>query len=88
MYVEKHVLLPLDNDTQVAMLGHTSNSLEIAYLLILSSDMRAASNFLATQNAMRLIKLKIGCWTPKSGSGWEISYRLVRINAINRSRPC
>lgn len=31
---------------------------------------------------MRSIKLKIGGWAPKIGGGWEISYRLVRINAL------
>jgi len=31
---------------------------------------------------MRTIRLKIGNWKPKPGSGWEMGYRLARLNGF------
>jgi hypothetical protein len=63
------------------MLGNTSESLEIGDLPLLSSDMRAPFIFNTMKHALRTIKLKIGNWRPKPGSGWDISWKLVRLNS-------
>ncbi|KAH8087167.1 multidrug resistance-associated ABC transporter [Cristinia sonorae] len=66
--------------TKVVMLGNTSESLEIADLPIVPGDMRATAIYSSMRLAMRMWKLKIGKWRPQPGSGWELSYRLVRLN--------
>ncbi|KZT01063.1 multidrug resistance-associated ABC transporter [Laetiporus sulphureus 93-53] len=67
--------------TKVVMLGNTSESLEIADLPIVPADMRATTLFATMRAAMRAYKLRVGSWKPKPGSGWELLYRLVRVNA-------
>jgi hypothetical protein len=64
------------------MLGYTATSLEIGDLPILSADMRATVIFSTMKQAMRTFTLKIGNWKPKPGAGWEIAYRLIRLNSF------
>ncbi|PCH35119.1 multidrug resistance-associated ABC transporter [Wolfiporia cocos MD-104 SS10] len=66
--------------TKVVMLGNTSESLEIADLPIVPADMRATTIFNNMRGALRRWKLQIGSWRPKPGSGWELGYRLIRVN--------
>ncbi|OBZ67977.1 ATP-dependent bile acid permease [Grifola frondosa] len=66
--------------TKVVMLGNTSESLEIGDLPIVPADMRATTIFAGMRDAMRRWKLRIGSWRPKPGSGWELGYRLLRVN--------
>lgn len=62
------------------MLGNTSESLEIGDLPIVPANMRATVIFANMRAALRRWKLQIGSWRPKAGSGWELGYRLVRVN--------
>jgi hypothetical protein len=66
---------------QVVMLGYTATSLEIGDLPILSASMRATYIFSTMKHAMGAFKLKIGNWKPSPGAGWDIAYRLIRLNA-------
>ncbi|KAI0631359.1 ABC transporter type 1, transmembrane domain-containing protein [Trametes polyzona] len=67
--------------TKVVMLGYTSESLEIGDLPIVTADMRATATFARMRAAIRRWKLKIGSWRPRPGSGIELAYRLLRVNA-------
>lgn len=67
---------------QVVMLGNTSESLEIGDLPIVSGDMRATYIFDKMKHATRTIKLKFGSWRATPGSGWELIWRLLRVNAL------
>ncbi|KAI0355834.1 multidrug resistance-associated ABC transporter [Trametes cingulata] len=67
--------------TKVVMLGNTSESLEIGDLPIVPADMRATTIFTRMRAAMRRWQLQIGTWRPKPGTGIELAYRLVRVNA-------
>ncbi|KAI0338006.1 ATP-binding cassette transporter [Trametopsis cervina] len=66
--------------TKVVMLGNTSESLEIGDLPIVPGNMRATMIYATMRAAMRKWKLRIGSWTPKAGSGWQLGYRLLRNN--------
>ncbi|EPQ52340.1 multidrug resistance-associated ABC transporter [Gloeophyllum trabeum ATCC 11539] len=67
--------------TKVVMLGNVSESLDIGDLPIVPADMRAVNLFARMRATLRAVKLRIGKWTPKPGSGWELGYRLLRVNA-------
>ncbi|CCM00229.1 uncharacterized protein FIBRA_02257 [Fibroporia radiculosa] len=67
--------------TKVVMLGNIAESLEIADLPIVPGDMRATTIFSNMRGAMRRWKLRVGSWRPRPGSGWELGYRLLRVNA-------
>jgi hypothetical protein len=64
------------------MLGNVVESLDIGDLPIVPGDMRATSNFANMKRAIREIKLHIGSWSPKPGSGWNLAYQLLRLNII------
>lgn len=43
--------------------------------------MRATFNYARMRKALREIKLpRIFSWRPKPGSGWQLAYRLIRVN--------
>lgn len=63
------------------MLGNTAESLEIGDLPIVPADMRATAIYTSMRAAMRRWNLKVWSWTPRPGSGIELGYRLVRVNA-------
>lgn len=44
--------------------------------------MRATFNYAAMRRVMRTVTLRIGSWTPRPGSGWLLSWQLVRLNAL------
>ncbi|CDO71111.1 hypothetical protein BN946_scf184844.g115 [Trametes cinnabarina] len=67
--------------TKVVMLGNNSESLEIGDLPIVPADMRATTIFARMRAAMRRWKLKVGNWRPRPGTGIELGYRLLRVNA-------
>jgi hypothetical protein len=67
--------------TKVVMLGNVAESLDIGDLPIVPADMRATFNYAAMKRAGREIKLRIGSWSPKPGSGWSLLWRLARLNA-------
>ncbi|RPD54947.1 multidrug resistance-associated ABC transporter [Lentinus tigrinus ALCF2SS1-7] len=67
--------------TKVVMLGNASESLEIGDLPIVAADMRATTLFASMRAAIRRWKLRIGSWHPQPGSGIELAYRLLRVNA-------
>lgn len=66
--------------TKVVWLGNTAASLEVADLPIVPGDMRATYNHSQIQRAMREIQLQIGSWRPRTGSGWTLAYRILRLN--------
>ncbi|KAF9788298.1 multidrug resistance-associated ABC transporter [Thelephora terrestris] len=68
--------------TKVVMLGHTTQSLEIGDLPIVSFDMRATYLFRAMRDTMKNIKPIILGWKPKPGSGLQVGIRLFKLNAF------
>ena len=44
--------------------------------------MRATYNFARMRKALREIKLKIFSWSPASGTGWNLIWRLIRLNYV------
>lgn len=68
--------------TKVVWLGYRASSMEIGDLPIVPYDMRAAFNYSRMRQAMRTFQLKVFGWTPKPGSGWQLVYRLLRLNWV------
>ncbi|KDQ53279.1 hypothetical protein JAAARDRAFT_72568 [Jaapia argillacea MUCL 33604] len=66
--------------TKVVMLGNIAQSLEIGDLPIVPGDMRATAIFSSMRATLRRVKLQIGTWRPKPGSGWELAYRMLVLN--------
>jgi hypothetical protein len=62
------------------MLGSKAASFEIGDLPIVPSNMRSTVNFNKMRKGLRDIRLRLGKWQPKPGSGWELIYRLIRTN--------
>ncbi|ETW77907.1 ABC transporter [Heterobasidion irregulare TC 32-1] len=67
--------------TKVVMLGNTAESLDIGDLPIVPGDMRATALFAAMRTTLRTVRLRVGTWRPQPGAGWELIYRLLRLNA-------
>ncbi|PIL23137.1 ATP-binding cassette transporter [Ganoderma sinense ZZ0214-1] len=67
--------------TKVVMLGYTSESLEIGDLPIVEAMMRATAVYAVMRSALHRFRLRVGSWCPTPGSGAELLYRLVRVNA-------
>ena len=44
--------------------------------------MRATYNYARMRDALRKIKLKIFSWSPALGTGWHLSWRLIRLNYV------
>jgi len=44
--------------------------------------MRATFNYDAMRRAMRTVSLRFFSWNPKPGSGWQLSWKLVRLNYL------
>ncbi len=63
------------------MLGNVAESLEIGDLPIVPSSLRATVNYAKMKRTVKNVTLKIGSWSPKPGSGWNLGYRLLRLNA-------
>ena len=63
------------------MLGNTAESLDIGDLPIVPGDMRATALFAAMRTTLRTVRLRVGTWRPQPGAGWELIYRLLRLNA-------
>ncbi|THH21147.1 hypothetical protein EW146_g360 [Bondarzewia mesenterica] len=68
--------------TKVVMLGNTAESLDIGDLPIVPGNMRATHIFAAMRATIRTVQLRVRNWRPKPGSGWELSYRLLHVNAL------
>ena len=68
--------------TKVVMLGHTSESLEIADLPIVPLNMRATQLYAAMKRTMRTVKWRLKLWRPRIGSGWQLAYQLLRVNIL------
>ena len=66
--------------TKVVWLGNPATSLDIGDLPIVPSYIRATVNYAEIRKAMWNIHSQIGSWTPKPGSGWNLGYRLLRLN--------
>ena len=44
--------------------------------------MRATYNYARMREALRKIKLKIFSWSPAPGTGWQLIWRLIRLNYV------
>ncbi|KAF5371584.1 hypothetical protein D9758_003437 [Tetrapyrgos nigripes] len=66
--------------TKVVMLGNIAESLEIGDLPIVPASMRATVNFGKMKRTMQNIRLKLGKWRPRAGSGWQTAYQILRLN--------
>jgi hypothetical protein len=74
--------------TKVVMLGNTAVSLEIGDLPILTVDMRATFHYASMRRALRDVKLSIGSWSAKIGTGTTLAYQLVRVNNAGLVAVC
>jgi hypothetical protein len=63
-------------------LGNIAESLEIGDLPIVPANMRATRNYAKMKKVMREIKLRVFSWSPTPGSGWLLTYRLIRLNYL------
>lgn len=68
--------------TKVVMLGYTSESLEIGDLPIVPANMRGTHLYAAMRRTIRTVKWSLRWWRPRVGSGWELAYRLLRVNTM------
>ncbi|KAH9932951.1 ATP-binding cassette transporter [Fomitopsis serialis] len=64
--------------TKVVMLGNTAESLETGDLPIVPADMRATTLFRNMRGALKKYHLRV-----RPGRGWELGYRLLRVNLWN-----
>jgi hypothetical protein len=63
------------------MLGNTSESLDIGDLPIVPGTLRATHLFRSMRSTLSTTRLKrLLLWDIRSGSGWELAYRLARVN--------
>ncbi|KAI0062503.1 ATP-binding cassette transporter [Artomyces pyxidatus] len=68
--------------TKTIMLGGAGDSLDIGDLPIVPGRMRATSLFKNMRRTLRSVSLKkFLFWDVNPGSGWELAYRLIRVNA-------
>lgn len=68
--------------TQVVLRGYTAASLEIGDLPLLPAAMRAPTIFASMRRALTTYKLQgWRWWTPRHGSGWQLAYQIIRVNA-------
>lgn len=65
---------------KVVKLGQTTESLEIADLPILPSNLHATYDYATMKKAVRTVRWRFKRWQPKIGSGWKLGYRLWRVN--------
>ena len=64
-------------------LGNVAESLDIGDLPIVPANMRSTYTYARMREALRKIKLPhILSWSPKPGSGWQLAYRIVRVNSV------
>ena len=59
-----------------------AESLDIGDLPIVPASMRATYNFSRMRKALRKIKLEIFSWSPAPGTGWNLIWRLIRLNYV------
>jgi len=69
--------------TKVVMLGNTAESLETGDLPIVPAVMRATTIFRNMRGALKEYHLRVRSWRPRPGTGWELGYRLLRVNLWN-----
>ncbi|KAF8154768.1 multidrug resistance-associated ABC transporter [Crassisporium funariophilum] len=68
--------------TKVVWLGNLAASLDIGDLPIVPANMRAVYNYTAMKKAMREIKFHIFSWKPAPGTGWQLAWRMLRLNYV------
>ena len=66
--------------TKVVWLGNIAESFDVGDLPIVPASMRATYNYARMRKALREIKLKIFSWSPAPGTGWNLIWRLIRLN--------
>ncbi|KAH9018832.1 ATP-binding cassette transporter [Lactarius hengduanensis] len=76
-------LLLFSYTTKVVMLGNTAESLDIGDLPIVPGAMRATYLFRSMRSTLSTIRLRqFLLWDIRPGSGWELAYRLARVNRM------
>ncbi|KAH8996013.1 ATP-binding cassette transporter [Lactarius akahatsu] len=74
-------LLLFSYTTKVVMLDNTAESLDIGDLPIVPGTMRATYLFRSVRSTLSTIRLRqFLLWDIPPGSGWELAYRLARVN--------
>ncbi|KAH8986254.1 ATP-binding cassette transporter [Lactarius hatsudake] len=74
-------LLLFSYTTKVVMLGNTAESLDIGDLPIVPGTMRATYLFCSMRSTLSTTRLRrFLLWSIRPGSGWELAYRLARVN--------
>ncbi|KAH9043928.1 ATP-binding cassette transporter [Lactarius pseudohatsudake] len=74
-------LLLFSYTTKVVMLGNTAESLDIGDLPIVPGTMRATYLFRSMRSTLSTTRLRrFLLWSIRPGSGWELAYRLARVN--------
>lgn len=74
-------LLLFSYTTKVVMLGNTAESLDIGDLPIVPGAMRATYLFRSMRSTLSTTRLKrFLFWDIRPGTGWELAYRLARVN--------
>jgi len=68
--------------TKIVWLGNIAESLDIGDLPIVPRNMRATYNYARMKKALRDFKLKIFSWSPAQGTGWNLGWRLIRLNYV------
>jgi len=68
--------------TKVVWLGNIASTLDIGDLPIVPANMRSTYNYAAMRKIMRTVRLRTPFWIPKPGSGWQLSWQLVRLNYL------
>ena len=63
-------------------LGNTADSLDIGDLPIVPVDMRSTFNYGRMRKVLRTVTLRFFSWTPRPGSGWQLSWMLIRLNSL------
>ncbi|KAJ7126290.1 multidrug resistance-associated ABC transporter [Mycena epipterygia] len=66
--------------TNILTLG-ARPSFELADLPVLKASMRASKNYTDIRRSTRNVFLRIGSWRPPTGSGLQLAYNLLRVNA-------
>ncbi|KAH8986771.1 ATP-binding cassette transporter [Lactarius hatsudake] len=76
-------LLLFSYTTKVVMLGNTAESLDIGDLPIVPGILRATYLFRSMRSTLSTIRLRqFLLWDIHPGSGWELAYRLARVNRM------
>ncbi|KAG2008576.1 ATP-binding cassette transporter [Coprinopsis cinerea AmutBmut pab1-1] len=67
--------------TKVVWLGNLASSFEIGDLPIIPARLRAVYNYSRMKDGMGRFAFSVLGWKPRPGSGWDLGYKLARLNS-------